>query len=180
MMDHVLCDCRLVDVNPKQLKFAVNPRCAPANVVSRHRPDKFAYLGCDGWVPSHSATGLPGPVQSKSLAVPAHQDIWFEDLQFVQAIRPQSAEPDPEQPLTPVKSESFMWRLVYHGQLLAKRQDSRCRRVRLRSRPSSAERTGRAIVLMPGPHDSRGKKVNEVRTYDVFGSHYYHDDPEQE
>ena len=32
-------------------------------------------------------------------------------------------EPDPEQPLTPVKSESFAWCLVYHGQLLAKRQD---------------------------------------------------------
>ena len=24
---------------------------------------------------------------------------------------------------------------------------------------------------MPGPYDSRGKKVNEVKTYDVFGSH---------
>jgi hypothetical protein len=28
-----------------------------------------------------------------------------------------------------------------------------------------------AIVLMPGPYDSRDKKVNEVKTYDVFGSH---------
>ena len=33
------------------------------------------------------------------------------------------------------------------------------------------DRTGRAIVLMSGPYDSRRKKVNEVRTYDVFGSH---------
>jgi hypothetical protein len=24
---------------------------------------------------------------------------------------------------------------------------------------------------MPGPYDSRGKKVNEVKRYDVFGSH---------
>ncbi len=24
---------------------------------------------------------------------------------------------------------------------------------------------------MPGPYDSRDKKVNEVKTYDVFGSH---------
>jgi len=24
---------------------------------------------------------------------------------------------------------------------------------------------------MPGPYDSRGEKVNEVNTYDVFGSH---------
>jgi len=24
---------------------------------------------------------------------------------------------------------------------------------------------------MPGPYDSHGKKVNKVRTYDVFGSH---------
>jgi len=48
---------------------------------------------------------------------------------------------------------------------------SRCRRVRVRSRPNSVDRTGRAIVLMQGPYDSRGKKVNEVNTYDVFGSH---------
>jgi hypothetical protein len=39
---------------------------------------------------------------------------------------------------------------------------------RLRSRPSSVDRTGRAIVLMPGPYDSCGKKVNEVNMYDVF------------
>jgi len=38
-------------------------------------------------------------------------------------------------------------------------------------RPSSVDRTGRAIVLMPGPYDSRGKKANEVKRYDVFGSH---------
>ena len=43
--------------------------------------------------------------------------------------------------------------------------------MRVRSRPSSVDRTGRAIVLMQGPYDSRGKKVNEVNTYDVFGSH---------
>ena len=36
---------------------------------------------------------------------------------------------------------------------------------------SSVDRTGSAIVLMQGSYDSRGKKVNEVRTYDVFGSH---------
>ena len=31
-------------------------------------------------------------------------------------------------------------------------------------------RMERAIVLMPGPYDSRGEKVNEVNMYDVFGS----------
>jgi len=55
--------------------------------------------------------------------MPAHQGIWFEDPQCLQALWPQTVEPDPEQPLTPVKSESFAWCLVYHGQLLAKRQD---------------------------------------------------------
>ena len=43
--------------------------------------------------------------------------------------------------------------------------------MRLRSRPSSVDRNGRAIVLMLGPYDSRGEKVNEVNRYDVFGSH---------
>ena len=43
--------------------------------------------------------------------------------------------------------------------------------MRLRSRPSSVHRTGRVIVLMQGPYDSRGKKVNEVNMYDVFGRH---------
>jgi len=80
MMDHVFCDCRLGDVDAEQLKFAVNPRCTPANVVAGHCPDKFAHLGCDRWSPAHLATGLPGPVQPKALAVPAHQGIRFEDL----------------------------------------------------------------------------------------------------
>ena len=55
--------------------------------------------------------------------MPAHQGVWFEGLQCMQATRPQAVEPDPEQSLTPVKSESFAWCLVYPGPLLAKRQD---------------------------------------------------------
>ena len=123
MVDHVLCDCRLGDVDAEQLKFAVNARCTPANVVSRHRPDKIAHLRCDGWAPAHPATGLPGPVQSKALAVPAHQGIRFEDLQCLQATGPQVVQPDPEQPLIAAKPESLAWCLVHHRQLLAKRQD---------------------------------------------------------
>ena len=30
------------------------------------------------------------------------------------------------------------------------------------------DRTGRVIVLMQGPYDSWGKKVNEVNAYDVL------------
>ena len=123
MMDHVLCNCRLRDMDAQQLKFTVNSRCAPANVVSRHRPDQFAHLRCDGWPPTEAATGFPGPIKSEALAVPAHQGIWFEDLQCLQAPWPQTVEPDPEQPLTPVKSESLAWCRVHHRQLLAKRQD---------------------------------------------------------
>ena len=33
MMDHILCDCRLGDLDAEQLKFAVNARCTPANIV---------------------------------------------------------------------------------------------------------------------------------------------------
>ena len=51
------------------------------------------------------------------------------------------------------------------------------RAARLRNRPSSEDTTGRAIVLMPGPYDSQGKKVNEVGTYDVFGSYRFRDYP---
>ena len=34
--------------------------------------------------------------------------------------------------------------------------------------PGRVDRTGRTIVLMPEPHDSLGKKVNEVNTHDDF------------
>ncbi len=72
-MDHILCDGRLGDMDAEQLKFAVNPWFTPANVVPGHRPDEFAYLRCDGWAPAPPATGLPGPVPSKALAMPAYQ-----------------------------------------------------------------------------------------------------------
>ena len=121
VMDHVLCDGRLGDMDAQQLKFAVNSRCTPANVVSKHRPDKIAHLRCDGWAPAHPATGFPGPIKSKALAVPAHQGIWFEDPQCLQATGPQAVEADPEQPLTPVKTESLAWCLLHHRQLLAER-----------------------------------------------------------
>ena len=38
-------------------------------------------------------------------------------------------------------------------------------------RPSRVHRTGRAIVLIPGPYDNLCKKINGINTYDVFGSH---------
>ena len=44
--------------------------------------------------------------------------IRFEDLQRLQATWPQAVESDPEQPLAPVKPESFMRRLVYHAKRL--------------------------------------------------------------
>jgi len=113
----------LGNLDAEQLKFAVNPRCTPANVVLGHRPDKFAYHRCDGWAPAYPATGIPGPVQSKAFAVSAYQGVRSEYPQCLQTAGPQAVEPDPEQSLTPVKAESFTRCLVYHGKLLAKRQD---------------------------------------------------------
>ena len=95
------------NLDAEHLQLAVNPWCAPTGIVSRHRSDKFAHLRCDEWAPASPATGLPRPVQSKALAVLAHQGIRFEDLQCLQATRPQVVETDPELPLTPVKSESL-------------------------------------------------------------------------
>ena len=40
-------------------------------------------------------------------------------------------------------------------------------------RPSRVHRTGRAIVLIPGPYDNLCKKINGINTYDVFGSHSF-------
>ena len=123
MTDHVLCNSRLGNDDAEHLQFAVNSRRTPANVVSRHRSDKFSYPGIDGWASAPVAKRLPGPIQPKALAVPAHQGIRFENLECLQTARPQPVEPNPEQTLTPVESESFTRRLVYHGQLLAKRED---------------------------------------------------------
>ena len=41
------------------------------------------------------------------------------------------------------------------------------------------DRTGRAIVLIQRPYDNRGKKVNVVNRYDVFGRHSYTSFPQQ-
>ena len=74
--------------------------------------------------PGGNGTSTSSAVESPCDArVPEYQGIWFEDLQCLQTTWPQAVEPDPEQSLTPVKSESFAWCLVCHGQLLAKRQD---------------------------------------------------------
>ena len=80
MTNHVLCNSRLGDDDAEHLQFAVNSRCTPANVVSRHRSDKFSYPWIDGWASSPVARGLPGPIQLKALAVPAHQGIRFEKI----------------------------------------------------------------------------------------------------
>ena len=47
MPDHVLGDSGLADLDPKLEEFAVDARCAPQRVLSRHAPDQCPDLRRD-------------------------------------------------------------------------------------------------------------------------------------
>ena len=68
--------------------------------------------------PAGSGTSRSNVVES-----PCGASIRLEDLKCLQAAGPEAVEPDPEQPLTPVKSQLFTRRLVFHGQWLAQCQN---------------------------------------------------------
>ena len=66
---------------PQLEQLAVNARRAPEWILTTHSANQFSYVLRHRRPPRSTATYLPGPEQTKALAVPSNDGVWFDDDQ---------------------------------------------------------------------------------------------------
>ena len=123
MPDHVLRDGGLGDIDAEHLQFPVHARCAPQGIVLREPANEVSGLWGDRGPPTTASPRLPGPIQLKALAVPAHQGVRFEQGECLEAARPEAVQPDPEEALAATETEPFAVSGSDHCQLLRQIED---------------------------------------------------------
>jgi hypothetical protein len=118
--DHVLRHRRLRDRQAELQQLAVDPRRTPERIRAAHLPNQISQVppNCG---PTPSASTLPRPVASKSLAVPANYRLRSHHLQRMPPARPQPRKENPEDPVHVRQPRPRLARLP-HGELLPKHE----------------------------------------------------------
>ncbi len=100
--NHVSGHGQLCDLVAEQMKLRTDPASSPGGVVAGHATDEDPDLPIQRRPPA-PAPRLPAPVEAKSLAVPAEYRLGLHDEQARSPASPQAREPDPEDPISPMK-----------------------------------------------------------------------------
>ena len=123
MSDHILRDGGLGDIDAEHLQLPVHTGCAPQGVLLREPSNEVSALRGDRGPPTTVSPRLPGPVQPKALAVPAHQGLRLEDGECLEAAGPEPLEADPDKTLTAAETKPFAVSGSDHCQLLRQSED---------------------------------------------------------
>ena len=97
------------DGDAEHLQFAMNPRCAPERIGSRHPLDQPANLDGGGGPPRTTAmeSRQPRPESAKSFALPARDSVGLEIDERAAPTGPPLAESDPEYAIEGRQQRSF-------------------------------------------------------------------------
>src|SRR3954454_21176921 len=93
---HVFAHAGLSDVDSELQKLAVNTWSAPYRVFTAHDPDQLSDLSLHHWPAWLAMPYLPGPEQSKALAMPANHSRCFDDEDTAPPFAPDGRKPDPQ------------------------------------------------------------------------------------
>ena len=90
------------DLETELLQFAVDLRCAPADILLCHPVDEIANLPGDPR-PAASRSGSPAPVEMEAGAVPTDDGLGLDDEQDVGPPGPKAVEGCPDEPIEGVE-----------------------------------------------------------------------------
>jgi len=109
------------DLETERLQFAVDLRCAPADILLCHPADEITNLSGDPR-PATPRSGSPEPVETEAGAVPADDGLGLDDDQNVGPPAPKAVEGCREEP---VEGVQFGPRSLpfEHGDLLREGED---------------------------------------------------------
>ncbi len=82
----------------------MNARSSSARVGEAHLPNQIADFRRYRWATFATPT-LPSPIEAKPLAMPGDDRLWPDQEQRRTPIVPQSGEPNPQDSVSPMKTE---------------------------------------------------------------------------
>lgn len=102
--DHVFRDRCLRHWNAEFHELPMNARRTPARIGEAHLTDQIPNFRTNGWA-TFAIPTLPSPIEAKSLAMPGDDGLWPDHEQRRSPIVPQSREPNPQDPVSPTKTQ---------------------------------------------------------------------------
>src|SRR5438445_4318237 len=110
-------DGALGDVDAELEEFAMDSGSTPQGIGRGHSSDQGFDRGVDGRVARRAAPGERGPVAAKAASLPAQHSGGSHDDEGLLPDGPDSGQPDPKEPIAPLKLRPVRRPLV-DGQLL--------------------------------------------------------------
>jgi hypothetical protein len=96
----------------------VYSRSAPHRIVATHHPDQITNLPRHSRAPALPAPHFPSPVQTKALTMPGDDRLWLHDQQGGFPVRPDSTQPDPQNPIGWPQPQPLWRRPAQHAELV--------------------------------------------------------------
>ena len=93
---HVFAHAALPDVDAEFQQLAVDAGCTPPGILPAHLADQASDLARNDWSSGSPAPHLPGPKQTKPLAMPGHDRVGLDDGQRRAPVAPDTGQPDPQ------------------------------------------------------------------------------------
>jgi len=100
----------------------VNARRSPREVGLAHLLNQITNRGSQTW-PSRTAARFAGPIARKRPPMPADHCVRLQDAQPVPPARPETGQPNPQQPVRLPKAETTGRTLLKDGDLVAEGND---------------------------------------------------------
>ena len=97
MAPQILADAGFTDVDAQLEQLAVNARCTPQRIFATQSADKFSNVFGNRRPPRSTMADLPGPEQTKALAVPSDDGVRFDNDQSRPPAAPDRAQPCPQE-----------------------------------------------------------------------------------
>ena len=119
--DHVLGHRLLGHIVTQRGQFGYDPRCAPGGVLPGHAANQLTDFAFDRRSSRFPSSGFPSPIQLESLAVPPEFRFRLNDDERRSPVRPESRQPNPEDPISWTQIRAFD-RLLEHRHLLSQCQ----------------------------------------------------------
>src|SRR5258707_9034698 len=95
--NHVLAHAGFTDIDAELEQFAVNAWSPPEWIFTAHRTNQFANLLWHRRPSRFAVANLPGPEESKALAMPAQDGGGVQDRQHGLPVVPHDTEPRPQE-----------------------------------------------------------------------------------
>ena len=121
-MHHVFAYAALPDVDADLQQLTVDAGCTPTGILSAHFADQISDITGNRRSSRLAAPDLPGPEETKALAMPSKDCVRLNNRQRRAPVAPDPGQPDPEKTVHVRQPGAFSRATLQHADLVAQSQ----------------------------------------------------------